>query len=442
MLNFIKKVLPKPIKHFLIKIKKRTIDAYRKQKLAEKMQIKHQLLTKSIKNKEKIKVVFLAIHESIWKVDRVFKRMLDDPYFEPEVLVIPYTVYGEERMIEDMENSYRYFKNKSYKVSKALQPDNSWVTLEQLSPDLVFFTNPYNLTRQEYYEDAYLNYLCCYVPYYFMATKHAGDECQQFNNNMFLASWKLYWPHDYCYQIHKLISINKGFNGLVTGYPATETVYLGNNDIKRKATWKSQTYFRKKIIYAPHHTIETTVDSLSSFLSFGNSIKKLAERYQRDAQWSFKPHPILKSKLYLHPDWGKEKTDAYYNFWDKQAYTQLDEGEYEELFLSSDAIIHDCSSFIVEYAFTGKPCLYLVNKNNLKGLLNEFGEGVMQLYEQARAEKEIETFVSRLVNEAILPDKSKRAYFDSYVEEYYKKKLPSERIIEDIKQSLGVLNVN
>ena len=439
MLQFIKKILPEPLKKFLIAIKSKTIDSYQKKKLAKRMQVKHQELLVGLKGKEKIRVVFLAIHKSVWKVDTVFQRMLADPFFEPEILVCPYTPYGEERMLEDMEQAYSYFKDKGYPVAKSLKGDGSWVKLEEMQPDIVFFTNPHNLTRKEYYEDAYLNYLSCYVPYFFMATKHDGDESTQLRKAFFAALWKVFWAHDYTDKQYKKVSANKGCNSFVTGYPAVESL-LGRDFSIKINPWKEQATQKKRIIFAPHHTIGNDNNSLSTFLIFGEYIKMLAIANKNKVQWSFKPHPILKSKLYIHPTWGKEKADAYYDFWNSQSYTQLDEGEYGELFLSSDAIIHDCSSFIVEYAFTNKPCLYLVNENNLKGLLNEFGEGVMQVYEQAREVAEIEKFVNSIVNETIKVDRNKRAYFDDYVDKYYKEKLPSERIIDDIKQSLGILS--
>lgn len=39
-----------------------------------KMEKKHKKLLQQIKGKEKIKVVFLAIHKSVWKVDPVFQK--------------------------------------------------------------------------------------------------------------------------------------------------------------------------------------------------------------------------------------------------------------------------------------------------------------------------------------------------------------------------------
>src|SRR5699024_6494443 len=146
--------------------KQKTYDQWYKKRLFKKMQVKHAELIEQVKGKQKIKVVFLAIHESIWKVDPVFRKMLEDPFFEPEILVCPYTVYGEERMLEDMQQAYNYYISKGYPVRKAREEDGSWVNLSDIKPDIVFFTNPHNVTRKEYYEDAYLNYLSCYVPYH------------------------------------------------------------------------------------------------------------------------------------------------------------------------------------------------------------------------------------------------------------------------------------
>lgn len=413
---------------------------FKKKLFVANVEKQHQQSLAELRGKDKIKVIFLAIDKSVWKVDSVFNLMLEDPSFEPIILVCPYIRDTEAQMWQNMEAACDYFEQKNYPlISSYNKSEQRWIELAEIKPDIVFFTNPHDLTKKEYYEDAYSNYPSVYVPYYFMATKHVGEEDGQFNSGFFLSAWKIYWPHNYCGQQHKKLSMNKGVNGLVTGYPAVESL-VNNENLTISHCWKAQEKELAKIIFAPHHTIDDSKNALSSFLIFGEFIQKLAIANKNRAQWSFKPHPVLKSKLYTHPDWGVEKTDAYYSFWKEQGFTQLNEGGYDDLFLSSDAIIHDCSSFIVEYAFTGKPCLYLVNKNNLKGLLNEFGEGVIQVYEKAKTIEEIEAFVDSVIEGSIKPDNNKRTYFDAYVKEYYKEKLPSECIIGDIKQSLGILS--
>ena len=123
MRQLIKQILPAPLKKFLIAVKSKTIDSYQKKKLAKRMQRKHQELLAGLRGKEKIRVVFLAIHKSVWKVDPVFQKMLADPFFDPIILVCPYTVYGKERMWQDMNECYEYFEQKDYPLLSAYNKD-------------------------------------------------------------------------------------------------------------------------------------------------------------------------------------------------------------------------------------------------------------------------------------------------------------------------------
>lgn len=428
------------IKKPLRKIKTSFIDRYRKRILVKLMQKKHTQLIQQLKTKEKIKVVFLAVHKSVWKVDAVYRQMLNDPYFDPEILVCPYIQYGEEQMQRDMDEAYNYFKDKGYQVRKSQKEiDSTWVSLDEIKPDIVFFTNPHKLTRSDYFDHAFKNYLSCYVPYYYMATNHAGNEEAQLNTLMMNSMWRIYWPHQYIHEQYIKYSQTRGNNSSLVGYPATEELLKPSAQESSSCVWKLQECTKKRIIYAPHHTISEDNLSLSTFLKFGEAIKEMAKKYQNTVQWSFKPHPILKTKLYLHPSWGKQRTDDYYNFWKDQSYTQLDEGSYEKLFTQSDAIVHDCSSFIVEYAFTKKPALYLFNKDiKSEGFLNDFGRDVLKTYYRAATVSGISNFIDRVVGESNFSQKCSDNTFDDYLVKFYGSVLPSTKIVEDIKTGLGV----
>lgn len=403
-----------------------------KQELAKAMQKRHEIFVQNLKSKEKIRVVFLVLLDSVWKVDPVFKKMLDDPYFEPVILVIPYTSYGEERMWEEMTKTYEHFKQKDYPtISSYNKKEDRWITLDELNTDIVFFTAPHNLTKKEYYEDAYLNYLSVYVPYYFMVTRHGG-ELKELETNFFIHIWKVFSPHFLITKELENLYKEKKENFFTFGYPAIEIFISQKVNIKK--VWKSKD--KINLIYSPHHTIENNEYSLSTFLEYGDFIKELAIKYKNNIHWTFKPHPNLKYKLYKHKDWRKDKTDNYYKFWESQSFTQFNDGEYEGLFLESDAIIHDCSSFIVEYAFMQKPSLYLYGENT-DSLLNEFGRKAMQSYEKAWNKKDIEEFLQSLINNRYDKQKIEISYINNYIEELYKDEMPSDRIIKEIKKALG-----
>lgn len=406
MRQTIKKVIPKSIKDLLRPLKKKLIDDRKKKALFLQMQKKHQQLIEEKKCKKKLKVVFLAIHKSVWKVDPVFKKMLADPYFEPLILVCPYTPFGEERMWEDMKDTYEYFEEKGYPLlSSYHKEENRWLNLEEIKPDIVFFTNPHNLTRKEYYEDAYLNYLSCYVPYYTDIASNYDIE-SVYNQIFHNVVWKIFLQSDYSINRAKTIALNKGCNLVLSGNLIHE---MFQNTLKEnvKNPWKKQEKVKKKIIYAPHQTIllENNLH-LGTFLKNGEIIKNIAIKYRNYAQWAFKPHPLLKSKLYLHPEWGKKRTDEYYKFWQDNDYTQLELGEYIELFSTSNAMIHDCGSFIDEYLLVEKPSgyLYFNGENQLKAI-NSYGKELLKKYNILSNGEEIENFIDNVINEKIKGDK-------------------------------------
>jgi CDP-glycerol glycerophosphotransferase (TagB/SpsB family) len=61
----------------------------------------------------------------------------------------------------------------------------------------------------------------------------------------------------------------------------------------------------------------------------------------------------------MHPEWGKEKADAYYDRWRNMPNTQLADGEFVNLFQGSDAMVHDSGSFVVDYLYFQKPVMYV-----------------------------------------------------------------------------------
>lgn len=430
MLDLLPKLLPAMLKEWLRPFKIKLVDNPRKRKLFLHMQKKHQELLQQIKGKEKIKVVFLAIHKSVWKVDPVFQKMLNDPFFEPVILVCPYTVYGEERMKQDMQECYEYFKEKDYPLLSSYHAEGQrWITLEEIQPDIVFFTNPHNLTRKEYYEDAYFNYLSCYAGYGMPISKYENYQAQ-FNQVFHNAIWKIFVQTGEMVENYKNISQRDRVGIELVGDCLVEQLREKRFD---QSTWKNAKQ-KIKIIYAPHHTIQDNkVFCISTFLENALFIKEMALTYKDDIYWSFKPHPLLKENLLIHPAWGKQRTEDYYSFWAKFESSQLDEGEYIGLFKNSDAMILDSSSFLGEYLFVDKPILYLLKKGSLNYFSN-FGHKCLSVSSQALGNKEIEKFIVQLLNDEDVNQHKRCVLIDDYDRSLGCKTDTSTQILKILKQ--------
>jgi len=349
-----------------------------------------------LQGKKKIKVAFFVIHKTVWKCDDLYKMLESSERFEPFIVICPYVTYGRDIMLKEMDDAIEFFKLKKFAVIQTYNSEsNVWLDVKkEIDPDIVFFTNPHKLTRPEYYITNYMDKLTCYVPYGFMIANIQDSQYNQLFHNLI---WKSFYETTIHKGMAQRYARNRGRNVVVTGYPACD-VFI-DREYKPRDVWKSTNKRLKRIIWAPHHTIEKDDKQLgySTFLQYHQFFLDLAEKYKDKIQLAFKPHPILKNKLYLHPDWGNEKTDVYYSHWNTLLNGQLEVGVYEDLFLTSDALILDSISFIAEYLYTSKPSLFVFSDSNPQHEFNEFGRlAINQLY-LAYMDKDILNFIEKIV---------------------------------------------
>ena len=155
------------------------------------------------------------------------------------------------------------------------------------------------------------------------------------------------------------------------------------------------------------------------------------DKYKSEVLFSFKPHPLLKNKLDIL--WGKEKTKEYYDKWASMENTSVNEGDYIDLFLSSDAMIHDSGSFISEYLYVNKPVMRTLNEVEESEKMNDFAMECIANHYLANNEQQIEQFIQNVIN-GIDPLKEQRTKFVNEV--LMPNGSPSQNIIDDILDSI------
>ena len=205
---------------------------------------------------------------------------------------------------------------------------------------------------------------------------------------------------------------NHGVNCFVTGLPFTDLFFQPISFFPNP--WKCQKKNLKKIIWAPHHSIlKDSPIFYSTFLKYYENMLSLAEKYKNDIQIAFKPHPLLLTKLYHI--WGKEKTDHYYSQWENGENTQVVLGDYVPLFLYSDAMIHDCASFTIEYHYTKKPVMYLIKDEHHADDLNEFGKMAFDLHYKGRCVEDVENFIKDVIAGRDEKEKDREIFYQDYL---------------------------
>lgn len=388
-----------------------------------------------LKDKEKIEVAFLLTIPGMWKLDYLFRQLRELPRYHPYVVIYPYSFYkgfSPEEVQATLERTKKFIADKGFEYHIPYdEKRKKWLDVKtEYHPDIVFFTSPYKDFPKRYSVYRFRHTLTCYVPYGFCSLRMDQTNYNLIFHNlvgMYFLETKIHQ------QLAQTYARNKGENTMVSGYPGTE-VFLRKDYIPHY-DWKPQPHPKKRIIWAPHHTVTGDV-SVSNFLAYSEYMFRLAEKYKDEVQWVFKPHPLLKFKL--QQIWGVKETLDYYQRWDALDYTQLEEINYVDLFLTSDAMIHDCGSFAAEYLFLHKPVMYLVKEGmQVEIQFNPFGEHTFAQHYHGYSENDIERFLREVVIEG---KDSMRESRQAFFEEYLAPRdglMPSEKIIRLMEEKIN-----
>jgi hypothetical protein len=382
-----------------------------------------------IKSKQKIPVAFFVIYDSVFPAKFLFEKMLNDDTFDPVIIVIPDVLRGEENMFQQVEKSYQTFialyGNKKVLRGYIKETNNFIDYSDQF--DIFCFCNPYDTMTHSFFKMGYLRskkVLTFLLEYGHLITNFYSNEV--IKSPIMNSFWKIFTESKYSYNEYKMNQGIKGKNVVISGFYNFEK-YRGINKIPRQ---------RKRIIIAPHHTIIKNNDlNLSNFLEYAEFFLKLPEIYP-DIDFIFRPHPLLFVNLKKDDVWGKEKTDAWLNnLLKNKNVSYSDGGDFNEILIDSDAMIHDCGGFIIDYLFTTYPCCYMQKKDRtIDAEFTLFPKQCLKQYYKAYEEEDIKDFIDNVVIRNNDPLKTKRNEF--YHKNLYQEHDASEKILLDIKKSI------
>lgn len=385
------------------------------------------------KSTNPINVLFFAVIDNNWKYDSLFKLMMENPNFNPLIIVCPCPVHDKEFLDETMKQCCQYFDAKKYPYICSYDPTTkSYIDARGYKPDIIFYTTPYpGGTIENYTMNNFKDVLSCYVDYFYVTFTEPWTCASDFHKMV----WRYYLEYSLLEkQINQLYWPCK-VNTRVVGYPhfdAFRQYRISDND------WPISGARKKRIIWSPHHTISSNSEliAMSTFEKYYDFMWRMAEKYSKEIQIVFKPHPALKPRLYKDDNWGKERTDAYYERWANGINTAYVNGEYVGLFLASDAMIHDCNSFTVEYLAVNKPVMFL-DSGKMDEKLNEVGVEARNCHYKGYSQEDIERFIQDVILSGDDELKERReAFFKNYILPS-NGKLAAENIIDDLLLSLG-----
>ena len=350
-----------------------------------------------IRRKDRIRFGFLLQELTQWKTESLYLAMRAHPRFDPVLCISPSLGYpGAENALMDYckEKGYEYF---------LLDPGKT--IAEQIDVDIVTPEKPY-LKEMHLLHQINSNRHIPFVviPYYLSTITEEWVVNQRLN----LLCWRQFVDNESCREAWAKMHRLKGLTYAVTGSPVMDELLTPRESLPD--VW-NVTDGRKRIIYSPHHTIADKHwqgIGYSTFLDYCEAMLELRDKYKDSVYFVFKPHPSLRKRLSML--WGEEKTEAYYRRWEEPGVSHVEQGKYLALFKYSDALIHDCGSFTVEYMYTGNPVMYLVRDDSHADNMVPYAREAFDLHDKGRCVADIERFIQGVIAGED-PLKEKRAAF-------------------------------
>ena len=391
-------------------------------------------IAKISKTNKPVRFGFYVVLPSMFQWRRVFELMMKDKRFAPFIVVTPRIGWQVGDMEETVEKTYAALV-KDFGEKYVYRGYHDGIFDNHLEEcDACAMMNLYSGLAERRFEVAHFAmhgipvFGSCY--FYDTGTIHAKEyfsmRSLKFVRKFFCANAS---EKNKFIKYQKLRPITDRVE--ISGCPKTDVIACED---------RNRTSTRKIILVAPHHSVLPTIDSglcLGNFLRYKDYFLDLPKRYP-EVDWVFRPHPHLKLNLINNINWTEDQWNDYVtSFLSSANAVYEDDGPYYESFRKSDAIIHDCGSFLSEYFYTGKPqCYILASREAKEAQFDDWGFALIDHTYQAYDESDITKFIDKVVIGGSDPMKEARQEF---ARENIMVNYPhaSEFIVESIAKMLG-----
>lgn len=310
-----------------------------------------KLSLEKIRHKDKITVAFYFDSTSKWCGDELYNLFAKDKRFEPTIFIYP---TGDNLTRKEFQQDIEKFKARGLNVFVVKNP-----TVDIPVQDILIQTSPYddNVPRDFRLINLKFTTLLVYIPYAHTISSRDGF----IRYNPFLrVLWKACFPSTTSLEYYQRTCSVGMPRGIFSGYPRMDIFF--NKNAYFKFDWKITRPDSKKIIWAPHHTVSDSDTSLK-YSTFQWNYQFMYEfaKAHTEISWVIKPHPwLFRNAVHAHIFSSLAACEEYFQKWNDLPNAQVYTGAYyQDIFATSDGMIHDSGSFIAEYQYVDKPMIYL-----------------------------------------------------------------------------------
>jgi len=331
-------------------------------------------IREKIKRGDVIQTIFLVFSTSMFPARPLMDVMRADTHFDVRIAVIPDLRWPRQDPIPSQEKCEKELMQ-AYPQAAFLKArpgaDGLWPDL-LATADIVCYPSPYDLSDFKYNPHWAVGrtFLPIHANYFYIASYFGQTVLKLHNYNYF---WKVFFEHPNILEDYKKQSLIKGTNGEIVGYVKMDPLSVAV---------PSRFSGRKCIMIAPHHSVAGGYNEMmlqSNFLRYADFFLTLPSRYP-EVNFIFRPHPFLFQALAQLHVWGPDKVSKYLTCLRSNSnLTWSEGGDYLSAFASTDGIIQDCGSFLVEYFYTGMPqCYMLKSPGDIETKFTKLGQACLE----------------------------------------------------------------
>ena len=392
-----------PVKRVRRRLRDRWMSAARARKMARTLPVvqaryaAHEAACREkLSRGERLRVAFLVCDSSMFSAEPVFAKMKDDPRFDCFIAVVPRVTRGEAFLRETYAKALDTLRPRYGDAVRALyDPDTRKCADLRGRADVVFTSIVY---EDQSLPQVTTSAMSAYALVVAISYGYSGLFKNNVRSTIFLPNIVLSWRFVLSNRdtLEEWTSHNPllARNAIVCGYAK-----MDRYENARKAA-EGQRAETKRVLICPHHSIERDTEGLrlSSFLAFADFFIRLPELYP-NVKFVFRPHPLLFPRLRTAKWWGEERTAEYERKMESYPNVEFQRGgDYFRTFAESDALIHDCGSFLAEYFYTGRPqCYLLADEGTANREFLPFGLKLLDATYRASSEKDISDFMDKVV---------------------------------------------
>ena len=328
-------------------------DVAPKDEFAALMESVFEASAAKIRHKEKIRIAFVLHEQTQWFGAELYNLFARNEKFETTFFMCArITGATGNRLFE--KDFWRSIEQINSCVSGVIVPEGRKVYFPP--QDVLIYLTPFpstvpfalrgeNLTPET---------LVAHIPYAFDISIRSKE---YYNRLMFRVAWKVFFSSVAGLEMFAKKNAVGMPRGVFSGYPRMDAFF--KRDVQFTFDWKMARPDAKKIIWAPHWSINSDV----KFATFQWNFEFMYEfaKSHPETSWVVKPHPALFDTAVKENVFESVAAfEQYLRAWDALPNAKVVVGAYyQAIFATSDAMIHDSDTFIAEYQYVDKLMIFL-----------------------------------------------------------------------------------